>query len=171
MAVTTPQSPSGGYKNSKNIKQIKALAQILAQNDLSALEINEGETHIRLERTVAQPAAQAGAVLVAPPMPAAAAQSAQEAPASAPVEDPGVDFNDVFEAKSPLVGVFYAAPSPDSKPFVAVGDTVQRGDTLCIIEAMKLMNEITSDIDGEIVEICVGNGQVVEYDQPLFRIV
>ena len=73
--------------------------------------------------------------------------------------------------RSPAVGVFYAAPSPDSKPFVAVGDTVQRGDTLCIIEAMKLMNEITSDIDGEIVEICVGNGQVVEYDQPLFRIV
>ena len=73
--------------------------------------------------------------------------------------------------RSPAVGVYYAAPSPDSKPFVAVGDTVQRGDTLCIIEAMKLMNEITSDIDGEIVEICVGNGQVVEYDQPLFRIV
>ena len=71
-----------------NIKQIKALAQILAQNDLSALEINEGETHIRLERTVAQSAAQAGAVLVAPPMPAAAAQSAQEAPASAPVPEP-----------------------------------------------------------------------------------
>lgn len=65
--------------------------------------------------------------------------------------------------------MFYAAPSPDSKPFVAVGDTVHKGDTLCIIEAMKLMNEINSEMDGEIAEICVGNGQVVEYDQPLFR--
>ena len=153
-----------------NIKQIKALAQILAQNDLSALEINEGETRIRLERTVAQPAAQAGAVLVAPPMPAAAAQPAQEAPASAPVEDPGVDFNDVFEAKSPLVGVFYAAPSPGAEPFVRVGSRVKKGDVLCIVEAMKLMNEITAELDGEIVEVCAASGDVVEYGQTLFRI-
>ncbi|HIV27883.1 MAG TPA: acetyl-CoA carboxylase biotin carboxyl carrier protein [Candidatus Ornithocaccomicrobium faecavium] len=153
-----------------NIKQIKALAQILAQNDLSALEINEGETHIRLERTVAQPAAQAGAVLVAPPMPAAAAQSAQEAPASAPVEDPGVDFNDVFEAKSPLVGVFYAAPSPGAEPFVRVGSRVKKGDVLCIVEAMKLMNEIQAERDGEIVDICAHDGDVVEFGQTLFKL-
>ena len=153
-----------------NIKQIKALAQILAQNELSALEINEGETHIRLERTVAQPAAQAGAVLVAPPMPAAAAQSAQEAPASAPVEDPGVDFNDVFEAKSPLVGVFYAAPSPGAEPFVRVGSRVKKGDVLCIVEAMKLMNEIQAERDGEIVDICAHDGDVVEFGQTLFKL-
>ena len=153
-----------------NIKQIKALAQILAQNDLSALEINEGETHIRLERTVAQPAAQAGAVLVAPPMPAAAAQPAQEAPASAPVEDPGVDFNDVFEAKSPLVGVFYAAPSPGAEPFVRVGSRVKKGDVLCIVEAMKLMNEIQAEHDGEIVDICAHDGDVVEFGQTLFKL-
>ncbi len=153
-----------------NIKQIKALAQILAQNDLSALEINEGETHIRLERTVAQPVAQAGAVLVAPPMPAAAAQSAQEAPASAPVEDPGVDFNDVFEAKSPLVGVFYAAPSPGAEPFVRVGSRVKKGDVLCIVEAMKLMNEIQAERDGEIVDICAHDGDVVEFGQTLFKL-
>ena len=153
-----------------NIKQIKALAQILAQNDLSALEINEGETHIRLERTVAQPAAQAGAVLVAPPMPAAAAQPAQEAPASAPVDDPGVDFNDVFEAKSPLVGVFYAAPSPGAEPFVRVGSRVKKGDVLCIVEAMKLMNEIQAERDGEIVDICAHDGDVVEFGQTLFKL-
>ena len=153
-----------------NIKQIKALAQILAQNDLSALEINEGETHIRLERTVAQPAAQAGAVLVAPPMPAAAAQPAQEAPASAPVEDPGVDFNNVFEAKSPLVGVFYAAPSPGAEPFVRVGSRVKKGDVLCIVEAMKLMNEIQAERDGEIVDICAHDGDVVEFGQTLFKL-
>ncbi len=153
-----------------NIKQIKALAQILAQNDLSALEINEGETRIRLERTVAQPAAQAGAVLVAPPMPAAAAQPMQEAPASAPVEDPGVDFNDVFEAKSPLVGVFYAAPSPGAEPFVRVGSRVKKGDVLCIVEAMKLMNEIQAERDGEIVDICAHDGDVVEFGQTLFKL-
>lgn len=153
-----------------NIKQIKALAQILAQNDLSALEINEGETRIRLERTAAQPAAQAGAVLVAPPMPAAAAQPAQEAPASAPVEDPGVDFNDVFEAKSPLVGVFYAAPSPGAEPFVRVGSRVKKGDVLCIVEAMKLMNEIQAERDGEIVDICAHDGDVVEFGQTLFKL-
>lgn len=153
-----------------NIKQIKALAQILAQNDLSALEINEGETRIRLERTVAQSAAQAGAVLVAPPMPAAAAQPMQEAPASAPVEDPGVDFNDVFEAKSPLVGVFYAAPSPGAEPFVRVGSRVKKGDVLCIVEAMKLMNEIQAERDGEIVDICAHDGDVVEFGQTLFKL-
>lgn len=153
-----------------NIKQIKALAQILAQNDLSALEINEGETRIRLERTAAQPVAQSGTVLVAPPMPAAAAQPAQEAPASAPVEDPGVDFNDVFEAKSPLVGVFYAAPSPGAEPFVRVGSRVKKGDVLCIVEAMKLMNEIQAERDGEIVDICAHDGDVVEFGQTLFKL-
>ena len=153
-----------------NIKQIKALAQILAQNDLSALEINEGETRIRLERTAAQPVAQPGTVLVAPPMPAAAAQPMQEAPASAPVEDPGVDFNDVFEAKSPLVGVFYAAPSPGAEPFVRVGSRVKKGDVLCIVEAMKLMNEIQAERDGEIVDICAHDGDVVEFGQTLFKL-
>ena len=153
-----------------NIKQIKALAQILAQNDLSALEINEGETRIRLERTAAQPVAQPGTVLVAPPMPAAAAQPMQEAPASAPVDDPGVDFNDVFEAKSPLVGVFYAAPSPGAEPFVRVGSRVKKGDVLCIVEAMKLMNEIQAERDGEIVDICAHDGDVVEFGQTLFKL-
>ena len=153
-----------------NIKQIKALAQILAQNDLSALEINEGETRIRLERTATQPVAQPGTVLVAPPMPAAAAQPMQEAPASAPVEDPGVDFNDVFEAKSPLVGVFYAAPSPGAEPFVRVGSRVKKGDVLCIVEAMKLMNEIQAERDGEIVDICAHDGDVVEFGQTLFKL-
>ena len=72
---------------------------------------------------------------------------------------------------APMVGVFYAAPAPGDEPFVHVGSKVKAGETLCIIEAMKLMNEINSEMDGEIAEICVGNGQVVEYDQPLFRII
>ncbi|NLG93138.1 MAG: acetyl-CoA carboxylase, biotin carboxyl carrier protein, partial [Clostridiales bacterium] len=72
--------------------------------------------------------------------------------------------------KSPMVGVFYSAPSPDSEPYVQVGSKVKKGDTLCIIEAMKLLNEITADRDGEITEICAAAGQVVEYGQTLFRI-
>ncbi len=81
-----------------------------------------------------------------------------------------VDFNHVTEVKSPMVGVFYAAPSPDAEPFVQVGSKVKKGDVLCIIEAMKLMNEITAEQDGEIVDICVQNGDVVEYGQTLFKI-
>ena len=69
------------------------------------------------------------------------------------------------------LGMFYSAPSPDARPFVEVGDQVKKGDTLCIIEAMKLMNEIPAELDGTVAEICVGNGQVVEFNQPLFRIV
>ena len=77
---------------------------------------------------------------------------------------------DTVEVASPMVGVFYAAPAEDAEPFVKVGDKVKRGQTLCIVEAMKLMNEIMAEVDGEIVEICVANGQVVDYGSPLFRI-
>ena len=135
-----------------NIKDIAALAEIVKQNELTKLEIN-GE-NIVIER------AALNAV-----QPAVPEQMHTTEPIAEVKEKEGV------YVKSPAVGVFYAAPSPDSKPFVAVGDTVHKGDTLCIIEAMKLMNEINSEMDGEIAEICVGNGQVVEYDQPLFRII
>ena len=81
-----------------------------------------------------------------------------------------MDFNDVFEAKSPLVGAFYAAPSPGAKPFVRVGSRVKKGDVLCIVEAMKLMNEIQAERDGEIVDICAHDGDVVEFGQTLFKL-
>lgn len=138
-----------------NIKDIAALAEIVKQNELTKLEIN-GE-NIVIER--------AAQVVQAAPILNAVQPAVPEQPIAEVKEKEGV------YVKSPAVGVFYAAPSPDSKPFVAVGDTVHKGDTLCIIEAMKLMNEINSEMDGEIAEICVGNGQVVEYDQPLFRII
>ena len=142
-----------------NIKEIAALAEIARQNDLTRLEVDG--SHVIIERA---PAAAAPVQL--PAVPTAAAVPAV-LPAAAPVEEekPGV------YVKSPTVGVFYAAPAPGSKPFVSIGDRVKKGDVLCIVEAMKLMNEIISETDGEIKEICVGNGQVVEYDQPLFRIV
>ena len=81
-----------------------------------------------------------------------------------------IDFNQFKEVKSPMVGVFYAALSPDAAPFVKVGDRVKKGDVICIIEAMKLMNEITADEDGEVVDICVQNGEVVEYGQTLVKL-
>lgn len=142
-----------------NIKDIEALAEIVRQNELTKLEINGENILIERAPTVVQAAMPTLAV------PAVPDQIHSQEPIAEVHETEGVYI------KSPAVGVFYASPSPDSKPFVTVGDTVHRGDTLCIIEAMKLMNEINSEVDGEIVEICVGNGQVVEYDQPLFRIV
>ena len=114
-----------------NIKQIRELAQIAAENGLSAIEIAEGENRVRIERAVAAPAAVPAVVSMPAPM---------------------------------------AAPSPDAKPFVEVGSKVKKGDVVCIVEAMKLMNEITAEFDGEVVDICVHNGDVVEYGQTLFKL-
>ena len=104
-------------------------------------------------------------------MPVAAPAPAAGAEAQAASQEQAAPRKEGALVLSPTVGVFYASPSPDARPFVEVGDQVKKGDTLCIIEAMKLMNEIPSEVDGTVAEICVGNGQVVEYNQPLFRIV
>ena len=148
-----------------NIKQIRELAQIVSENGLSAIEVAEGENRVRIERAVAAPAAVPAVVS----MPAPVAAPAAPAPAPA-AEETNVDFNRTREIKSPMVGVFYAAPSPDAKPFVEVGSKVQKGDIVCIVEAMKLMNEITAEFDGEVVDVCVHNGDVVEYGQTLFKL-
>ena len=148
-----------------NIKQIRELAQIVSENGLSAIEVAEGENRVRIERAVAAPAAVPAVVSM--PAPAAAPTAPAPAPAA---EETNVDFNRTREIKSPMVGVFYAAPSPDAKPFVEVGSKVKKGDVVCIVEAMKLMNEITAEFDGEVVDICVHNGDVVEYGQTLFKL-
>lgn len=148
-----------------NIKQIRELAQIAAENGLSAIEIAEGENRVRIERAVSAPAAIPTVVS----MPMAAPAAPAPAPA-AEAEETNVDFNRTREIKSPMVGVFYAAPSPDARPFVEVGSKVKKGDIVCIVEAMKLMNEITAEFDGEVVDICVHNGDVVEYGQTLFKL-
>ena len=140
-----------------DVKKIESLAKLMQETGLTGLELVEGDMELRLER-------QQEVVAVAP-APAAGAEAL------------GVSHEQAAPRKegtlvlSPTVGVFYASPSPDARPFVEVGDQVKKGDTLCIIEAMKLMNEIPSEVDGTVAEICVGNGQVVEYNQPLFRIV
>ena len=151
-----------------NIRNIRALAQILESSGLTLLEVCEGEERIRLERT---PAPQNVAVLTDPKAVIAQQQPAVAAGAPAPEEAEGVvNFNNITEVKSPMVGVFYAAPSPDAPPYVRVGDKVKKGDVLCIIEAMKLMNEIQADADGEIVDICAKDGDLVEFGQCLFKV-
>ncbi|HIQ81622.1 MAG TPA: acetyl-CoA carboxylase biotin carboxyl carrier protein [Candidatus Pullichristensenella stercorigallinarum] len=145
-----------------NVKQIRELAQIARENGLSAIEITEGESHVRIERATAPAPAAVPAPVAAP---------VEAAPAAAPAhEETNVDFNRAREIKSPMVGVFYAAPSPDAKPFVEVGSRVKKGDVVCIVEAMKLMNEIAAEFDGEVVDICVRNGEVVEFGQTLFKL-
>ncbi len=147
-----------------NIKQIRLLAELLRQSDLSALEVCEGESKVRLERSLTVQAA-----MQAPIASAAGVPVSSDATALAPEEDT-IDFNRLTEVKAPMVGVFYAAPAPDAAPYVKRGDRVKKGDVLCLIEAMKLLNEIVAEADGEIADICVQNGQVVEFSQTLFKL-
>lgn len=139
-----------------DIETLKDYIKVLEDSSLAEIEISDEEDSIRL----AKPSADSPVVAFAPSNAPAAAQAA---PASAPAASGKA-------IKSPMVGVFYAAPSPDRPPFVNVGDTVKKGDVVCIIEAMKIMNEITATESGTITEVLVENGDVVEYDQPLFTI-
>jgi acetyl-CoA carboxylase biotin carboxyl carrier protein len=148
-----------------DIKQIKTLAQLMEAHNLNILEVCEGETRIRLEKNCHCESACASPIAEKP----AKAADKTNKPLSSSSSSP-VDFNNIIEVKSPMVGVFYSAPSPGSEPFVKIGDRVKKGDVLCIIEAMKLMNEICAEHEGEIVDICAENEQIVEYNQTLFKI-
>lgn len=142
-----------------NIRQIRELAQIVRENGLSALEVSENESRIRIECDQKEVVVQEMAAAPASPQTAVPEE-----------KQTNVDFNRAREIKSPMVGVFYAASAPEASPFVEIGSRVKKGDVVCIIEAMKLMNEITAEFDGEVVDICVRNGDVVEYGQPLFKL-
>lgn len=146
------------------ISEIQKLAEIMERYSLTAVRLGEGEERVELERASAVVAAAAQpAVTAAPSMPIVGETAA-------PVETHAPSAASSSDVRSPMVGVFYSAPSPDAEPFVKIGDRVHKGDVLCIIEAMKLMNEITAESDGEVVDICVENGQLVEFDQCLMRI-
>ena len=151
-----------------NLRQIRELVRLLESSGLSVLEIEEADLRVRLEK--GQTASVAQPVPAALPQAVPAALPVETAPAPAPVADGTVDFNRLKEVKSPLVGIFYAAPSPGAEPFAGVGSRVKKGDVLCVVEAMKLMNEITADTDGEVIDVCVQNGQVVEFGQILFKL-
>ena len=151
-----------------NLRQIRELVRLLESSGLSVLEIEEADLRVRLEK--GQTTGLAQPVPAALPQAVPAALPVETAPAPAPVADGTVDFNRLKEVKSPLVGIFYAAPSPGAEPFAGVGSRVKKGDVLCVVEAMKLMNEITADADGEVIDVCVQNGQVVEFGQILFKL-
>lgn len=149
-----------------NIKEIKELLELMAEHNVGEIEIEKDNAKIKLRKManggiVMQSAPQ---VMVAPAMKAPALA---EAPAAAaqPAAEEGVTI-----VRSPMVGTFYASPAPDQPTYVSVGKVVKDGDVLCIIEAMKLMNEIKSELSGTVVEIMVQNGQTVEYDQPILKI-
>lgn len=151
------------------IREIKALAEVLVESNLTALEMEEGDFRVRLERSVAAEAVQQPVASI-PTMAVAMPLSSETPEEIVPSGQAAVDFNNLTEIQSPMVGVFYSAPSPDAEPFVKVGSRVKKGDVVCIIEAMKLMNEIIAEEDGEVVDICVSNGSVVEFGQTLFKL-
>jgi acetyl-CoA carboxylase biotin carboxyl carrier protein len=146
-----------------DLRKLKTLIDLVQQSGIAELEITEGEEKVRISRGIppgAQAMPQPTAVYMTPPGPPAAGETAA-APAEAAAPEGHV-------MKSPMVGTFYRQSAPGAKAFVEVGQTVKAGETVCIIEAMKLLNEIEADRDGVIKEILVENGQPVEYGQPLF---
>jgi len=152
-----------------DLRKLKKLIDLVQESGIAELEITEGEEKVRIARGGALSVTPLGAPapVAAPFPPAAAASSAAAPPAAAAEPAPGQEGHTV---KSPMVGTFYRAPSPEAKPFVAAGDSVKEGQTICVIEAMKLMNEIECDASGVIKAILVENGQPVEYGQALFII-
>ena len=153
-----------------DIRKVKKLIELLEESNIGEIEIKEGEESVRISRHGNQPATPVAYAAPAPAAPApvapaaAPAEAAPEAPApaAAPVADNAV--------LSPMVGTFYRAPSPDAASFIEVGQTVRVGDVLCIVEAMKMMNQIEADRAGTVTAIHVENGEAVEFDQPLISI-
>ncbi|HJZ86329.1 MAG TPA: acetyl-CoA carboxylase biotin carboxyl carrier protein [Polyangia bacterium] len=179
-----------GPEGALPLRQIRELAKILAQNDLAEIEFENASVRVKLRR--AEGTAGPVAVVAAPPAviatapgaanvsaqplaihPAPAAASAAPKPASVtrtPAAQPAPAEDGSTYITSPFVGTFYRSPSPDTSSFVEAGQRIKKGQVLCIVEAMKLMNEIESEVDGTILEIMVENAQPVEYGEPLFRI-
>ena len=147
--------------------KIAELAKILKDNGLTKLDLTEGDNRLVLE-AVSAPVAPAVVVPAAVPVEAVPVAAA-EAPAAVP-EAPAAPEEDLYEQKTPLVGTVYVAPQAGAAPYVSVGDHVAAGDTVCIVEYMKMFNEIAAECSGTIEEICINNGQIVEYGQVLFRI-
>ncbi len=149
-----------------DIRKIKKLIELVEESGISELEISEGEESVRISR--AQPVATVQQSYSVPPLstptPAPQVQAEAQAKAEVKQEETG------HKVRSPMVGAFYRSPSPDAKPFVEVGQSVKEGDTLCIIEAMKMMNQIQADKAGTVSAILCEDGQTIEFDEPLFII-
>jgi len=155
-----------------DIRKVKKLIELLEESGIAEIEIKEGEESVRISRmasgaTHATPM-YAGPVYAPPPMPAPVAAALAAAPTAAPTASPPPSVDHMVQA--PMVGTYYSAPAPGAKPFVQIGDEVKVGQVLCIIEAMKMMNQIESDRAGKVTSVLVQNGDPVEFGQPLFAI-
>jgi acetyl-CoA carboxylase biotin carboxyl carrier protein len=159
-------APSPGGGDIFDVKRIRRLVELMNEHDLSEVDLRQGEQRIKL-RKGHDPIVSVGGG--APPMNMPVAAAASPAPAPAPTAAAADDPN-LAVVKSPMVGTFYAAASPDAQPFVKVGDPVGPTTTVCVIEAMKVFNEIPAEISGRIVAVLVENGDPVEYGQPLFKV-
>ena len=159
-------------------EKISQIADIMATHGLARVRVEESDgSAVELEYAVAAPAAPAPAPAAPSFSPAPAVAAPAPAPAAAPAEpaaadsaDEALDMAHTTAVRAPMVGVFYAAPAPGAEPFVHVGSKVKKGETLCVIEAMKVMNEVTAEADGEIVDICVKDGDLVEYGCCLMKL-
>jgi acetyl-CoA carboxylase biotin carboxyl carrier protein len=162
-----PEAGAGTDVRGVDLGEVKRVLSFMQENGLEEFEYERRGVHIRLKRESAHAAAER--------RPAATAEAATHPAPSAPLagQEPvreAVQAADVHVIKSPIVGTFYSSPSPEAEPFVLVGSRVETGQVLCIIEAMKLMNEIESDVAGEVVQVFVENGHPVEYGESLFGI-
>jgi acetyl-CoA carboxylase biotin carboxyl carrier protein len=160
-----------------NQKELKELIDFLIEKDISEFELERGDVKVRIKRggetaapVIAHAVPMTAIPMAAPPTQASHAPASAVPPASAPPTPKAAPEEELHTVKSPIVGTFYEAPGPGALPFVKPGDQVAAGQVLCIIEAMKLMNEIEADASGEVVKVLVNNGQPVEYGQPLFAI-
>lgn len=157
-----------------NLEQVKVLAELASEKNLAEITISDGDKSITIKtpssvsHTIHQVAASAALPLSAPVAAAPAPAVSAAAPAIAPA--PAAEDASLHTVTAPMVGTFYMAPSPESPSFCEVGGSIRSGQTLCILEAMKQMNELESDISGTVVAILVENGQSVEYGQPLFKV-
>lgn len=154
-----------------DLRKLKTLIDLVSDSNVSELEITEAEGKVRIvkgSQSVVHSYAQAPAPVVAGAPAAPVVQPA--APAAVPAEAPAPEVSDLHTVKSPMVGTFYRSSSPGAKAFVEVGDMVKEGDTICIIEAMKILNEIEADKSGKVIQVLCENGQAVEYGQALLTI-
>ena len=149
-----------------DLRKIKKLMELLEESGIAEIEVKEGEESIKLSRNITSSAAPLQQMVQQPMM----APQQQATQTSSQVENKKDDSSNQNRntVNSPMVGTFYASASPESKPFVTVGQSVKKGDTLCILEAMKMMNQVQAESDGKILEILIDNAEPVEFDQPLF---
>jgi acetyl-CoA carboxylase biotin carboxyl carrier protein len=156
--------------DSMNVDAIKQILDLVREHELTEFELEQAGVKLRVRKQGAVPAAAPAPVAVAAPAPAAPVPAATPPPVAAAPAGPAAEPIELSVVTSPIVGTFYRSPDPSSASFVEVGQRVKKGQTLCIIEAMKLMNEIESEYEGEIVKIYVENGQPVQYGERLFAV-